>query len=173
MLLNLEVPYSDFLNLSLQFTECRLFIDTHVNDISSLRFWGLTIHKEASIIKDLMAYIDSSYDAFYVSGFTDVIFDQVVEGSISVALYDRDGTGFLKDTKNKEVRITKQWKNKYESLCKEYQFLCACDWPYGYSQVKISAVGKVILKINTENIIDAQTYIRNVDKYGYSGNSKV
>jgi hypothetical protein len=164
----INVSFSDFDNY-LDFSEATIFIPSSFDKMSGFDTWGLTIHKNADIYNSIRKYSNLNTDEdLYISGYTEVIFERITSGHISIWLYNEEGTGFIKGQNNNKIKIGREWDSTgSDELPDKYYISCVTDWPYGFCEMELMAIGKLQLLIKTNNIVPISRYIQDTVKYDY------
>ncbi|MGE5417706.1 MAG: hypothetical protein ACM3UZ_13290 [Acidobacteriota bacterium] len=143
-----------------------------------IKIWGLTLASGGQFFNEISGLsADIKGDSIYISGFTNVRFEDILGGFVNVWVYDYsipDGQvlKFLRDLKGNTVILRRVWP--YDVIeCPKYLIGGSLDWPYGGCELELAVMGKVSIEFDTNDCISALQYLQNKDCYEYDANKCV
>lgn len=109
-------------------------------------------------------------DDIYVSGFSRLIFDQVIGGHMDVELFSYgDSPDKLHWPDKALMKLTKTWgKDNLASNDSIYEVEATLISPYGRCDLSVATQAKVSLEFNESFFVPVREYILNTKKYGWN-----
>jgi hypothetical protein len=105
----------------------------------------------------------------YVSGLSKLTFCKPESIKITIYPYkDESGNGFLFDEAKKKVKFQEAWTfGCMGGQQSKYYIVGVLDFPFGYVEIEISSLDKVMLEMDSKHFITVKEYSMNPHSYTY------
>ena len=99
-----------------------------------------------------------SSEDYIIIGDATLVFEEVVCGRLTVALYDEKGSDFIYDQNGEITKLIKEWNWNKEAEGYTYQFGGVLEWPRGSCSIELIAKGTVTIQFNSNDCIPVREY---------------
>jgi len=161
---------------AVSFCEATLLFEPtrRLNALVEFPVWGATLVTSSIInpFEQLPVSFDSKQSDVYIAGYSHVRFENVVGGSISIALFEvvKDSPiAYSKTAYGEIIELRRSWNTESHKDVPTYAFDSNLAWPYGRCRLVLRAVGSVSLSFDTEACIPALEYSKNPLAHGWPG----
>lgn len=139
----------------------------------NIEVWGVTLHTASSFWPNSLPFPDVSFDAakenIYVAGFSNLRFDGVAGGELTVRLYesDRSPIVFAKLDDGGYVVVNRSWNAASETAAHSYELHSVLAWPFGECDFVLQAHGSVSLDFDPAACVSSRVYSSTPERFSY------
>lgn len=93
-----------------------------------------------------------------IIGDATLLFEEVLSGRLTVALYEATGNDFIYDQNGEITKLIKEWNWTKGVEGYRYQFGGVLEWPRGSCSIELVTKGKVTIQFNPNDCIPVREY---------------